>query len=287
VTTPRTAWWGADRDLNTASALKQADAEWFVRSFPLKTEVEDEEILVPGVEALVRMDHKAILNVVGETYPTFQNVMFYDWVSDLQKAADGTLVSAWNFGGGQVVGGTLSVFEDIPGLYVHALNHHGGGARELRPTLVRQGVSITLKGSTIYVRYQDTDALIEEAKARLRSTAEAVAKLSKQPATSEDVRALYEKLWRKPDGSKVKALTRWVNRRKEILNVWEQSQMTSKLDVYMAFATWAQWERSFRGSGGNPTINDSLRGEETLFGQTRSISEEALRHLRTPTRSTT
>jgi len=295
----RAPWWAGQEEKlakvkTPKAALKLADADWGVEKKPLYAfNGPDDEVPTMGAmtgpaegfSGLVRTDVGQLLYIVGDRFKPVQNGDTYKWA-----LAFGDPVGVWVLRDGRVVGSTLrygggfSVGGQTLEIYVHALNWHGAGGLEVHASYLDTTSKVVHVAPTAHVRSLSTDPVKTwaEASGNLMVMGSAFRDLCARSANQKTVLALYERIWPKPTKDAAKAVTRWNNRRDEIIDVWlnsENVEQGTAWGVFSAVAEWAQWGRSFRGSGGDEARNDQLRGEEILFGFSREIHEKALSYF--------
>lgn len=312
----------SDKGVNWKKALKLAQAEWKVAKYPIYAYTDrinafENGVLVdsfsgpsPDFYGLVREDTNQLLYVVGGRYVEIQNAETFQWASNLLDSGSLDFVTAWVLREGRIVGCTLRLPKGITvggkngehlETYLNVLNWHGGGALEAHISHVRVECQNTLTASqrsalsVIHIRHTaSATKKLDVARQTLGLAYEASAtfevecnELLDKAANQQTLLKAYEAVWPKPkDNAGVKAVTRWKNRKDELVTVWSQSPNLDNVrdtqwGVYNAFTEWSQWGRSFRGSGGDPERIEELRGEEVLFGQARSIGESVFDYLRT------
>lgn len=306
--TTRSPWWlndkfakavSGEKPVTSKRAVTLAGANWSVEKHPLyalasNDESSKAEYIGPVGDhfGLLREDTKALLGVVGARYQPIQNTATARWAEEIAAAVRGKLVGSWAPRDGKVFGLTiephfaaLKVTGEVFEPFLHVLNWHGDGALEAHLTFVSSDTQVNLHTGEVF--HARNTSQVNEVKAwagvQWTDFEKAAHELATRPANQKTLLATYAKLWPKPGTSAgVKSVTRWKNRQAEILAAWEDVSdevRGSAWGVYLAINNWAQLHRPFRGSGGDPVLQEKLRAEEILMGHAREISESAFDHL--------
>lgn len=230
-------------DLSPEQMLEAAGLDWDVSKFPLYAEVGDEEVVVPGREALIRSSDNQVLDIVGTDWNPLQNSEAFEFFNDFVSAGDMEMHTAGSLDDGRRVWALAKVndaFEVFKGDVVEQFllfsnPHKYGESIDVRMTPVRVVCNNTLTlalgaaaSNMVKVSHRnvfdadDVKRTLGVAAEKLTQYKEAARFLGKKKFQQESVVEYFDRLFptgtnNKKDGKIVK-LSRTAALAEEILN---------------------------------------------------------------------
>lgn len=302
---------GIDVTVRTAKDILTAtETDWEVDKRPIRADLVNGRQTLPAEYdvALVRLDDPRILSTVKGRYTPIQNHESAQFLIDLLDQSESRLGGGGELLNGRMVWYTIMMPREIqlPGvpddvIYSTAtvVNDHGGGSFKARTDAWRQVCTNGLVapvpglGNTYKIRHTTSaKQRLAEVKRFLGFTylyfdgfEEAMQQLLDSPANKKTLTKTVEHIWKRPDkDAGQKSKSRWDNRFEEIVSVYEHSENVdnfrkTRWGVYNAVTEWSQWGRVFYGAARDESLQDVLRPQEMLIGQSMQISEKAFTHL--------
>lgn len=139
-------------DLNSTEFLEEAGLNWKVNLHPLKAQVGDELVDVPGRFALIRGTDHRIMTVTGSSWQPFQNSDALQFMQEYVTAGGGRLETAGALRNGKIVWGLAELNhsfdvrkgDTMKGYLLLTVPHYVGAAITIRTTTVRVVCANTL-----------------------------------------------------------------------------------------------------------------------------------------------
>lgn len=257
--------------------LAQADLDWNVEMRPLYVEsnagMGDQRVNpVPGRRGIVRTDNDTLLGIARERYVPAQNREVFEFLTNLQDSGEALFEAAWSWRGGEVVGITMKLAQDIEiagfdkhGIYLLAkTTHDGGGSVQVHATPVRFGCTNMVnfairkaKSSFRMIHTKSIEGRVAEARQALDMTFkyvkaydEVAKELLTRPVTADDLKKWGKEVFGEKRADSV------VDHWQTVPNLGDVRN--TRYGALNALTEYAQWVRPRQAT---PQLESALSGD--------------------------